>query len=101
VSDRGTVVTPTVTNSKLAMQFEASQAYIKKLKEDIADLKAKMKVILRDHIPAKTTNNDTYCWSHGYQVHKDHTSATCKAQKNRHKTEATKSNTMGRFKWGK
>jgi hypothetical protein len=36
-------VTLTATNSKLAMQLEAYQVYIKKLKEDITDLKANIK----------------------------------------------------------
>jgi predicted RNase H-like nuclease (RuvC/YqgF family) len=42
-SDRGTVATLTATNSKLDAHLETSQAYIKKLKEEISDLKAKMK----------------------------------------------------------
>jgi hypothetical protein len=53
----------TATNYKLAKQLEASQTYIKKLKEEIADLKAKMKPAYQGHIPAKTMINDNYCWS--------------------------------------
>jgi hypothetical protein len=44
-SDIGTVAMLTATNSKLAIQLEASQAYIKKLKEEIVDLKANMKPV--------------------------------------------------------
>jgi cell division protein FtsB len=44
-SDRGTVATLTATKDKLASQLEAYQAYIKKLKEEITDLKAKMKPV--------------------------------------------------------
>jgi predicted RNase H-like nuclease (RuvC/YqgF family) len=42
-SERGTMATLTATNYKLASQLEASQAYIKNLKEEIAEFKAKMK----------------------------------------------------------
>jgi hypothetical protein len=63
---------------KLTAQLEASQAYNKNLKDDIVDLQMKMQ-------PTKTTNNDTYCWSHGYQVDNEHTSAMCKNPKEGHK----------------
>jgi hypothetical protein len=36
-----------------------------------------------------------YCWSHGYMVHKNHTSATCKTKKEGHKDGVTHANTMG------
>jgi hypothetical protein len=44
-SDRGDVMTLTATNSKPTAQLKASQAYIKKLKEDIVYLKANMKPV--------------------------------------------------------
>jgi hypothetical protein len=42
-SDRDTVATLTTINAKLPAQLEASQAYVKKLKDDISDLKMKIK----------------------------------------------------------
>jgi predicted RNase H-like nuclease (RuvC/YqgF family) len=42
-SDRGTVATLTATNSKLASQLKAAQAYIKMLKDEILALKARIK----------------------------------------------------------
>jgi hypothetical protein len=39
----GTVAILTATTAKLASQLENSQAYIKNLKEDIVELKAKIK----------------------------------------------------------
>jgi hypothetical protein len=51
--------------------------------------------------PTRTTNNDRYCWSHGYQVAKSHTSATCNVRKNGHQETATKIDTMGGVQWGK
>jgi hypothetical protein len=100
-SDRRTAATLTATNTKLSPQLEAVHAYIKTLKEEILALKAKIKPAWQGQCPAKSTNNTTYCWSHGHQVHKDHMSATCKARKDGHQDTATKDNTMGGVAWGK
>ena len=35
-----------------------------------------------------------YCWTHGYQVHENHSSSTCKHKANGHKDCATRANTM-------
>jgi hypothetical protein len=100
-SDRGTVATLTTTNAKLATQLEAAQAHIAQLKDEITALKNKIKPALQGQRPIKTTNNDSNCWSHGYQVAKLHTSANCNMKKSGHKDAATKNNPMGRFQWGK
>jgi predicted RNase H-like nuclease (RuvC/YqgF family) len=100
-SDRGTVATLTMSNAKLATQLEAAQAQIAQLKDEIAALKNKTKPDWQGKRPHKTTNNDSYCWSHGYQVAKSHTSATCNMKKSGHKDAATKSNPMGGVQWGK
>jgi predicted RNase H-like nuclease (RuvC/YqgF family) len=100
-SDRGTVATLTTTNSKLATQLEAAHALIAQLKNEIATLKSRIKPAWQGQRPIKTTNNDSYCWSHGYQVAKSHTSATCNMKKSRHQDAATKGNTMGGVQWGK
>jgi hypothetical protein len=86
-SDRGTVATLTTTNAKL--------------KNEIATLKNKIKPAWQGKRPVKTTNNNSYCWSHGYQVAKSHTSATCNMKKSGHQDASNKSNTMGRVQWGK
>jgi hypothetical protein len=100
-SDRGTVATLTTTNAKLATQLEAARALIAQLKNDIATLKNKIKPAWQGQRPVKTTNNDSYCWSHGYQVAKLHTSATCNMKKSGHQDAANKNNTMGGVQWGK
>jgi hypothetical protein len=100
-SDRGTVATLTTTNAKLANQLEASHALIAQLKNEIATLKNKIKPAWQGQRPAKTTNNDSYCWSNGYQVAKSHTSATCNMKKNGHQDAAMKIDTMGGVQWGK
>jgi hypothetical protein len=74
--DRGPVATLTATNAKLASQLKAEQAYIKMLKDEILAFKAKIKPAWQGQRPAKSTNNNKYCWSRVHQVHKDHMSAT-------------------------
>jgi hypothetical protein len=100
-SDRGTVATLTTTNAKLAAQLEAAHAQIVQLKDEIAALKNKIKPAWQGQRPIKMTNNDSYCWSHGYQVAKSHTSATCNMKKSGHKDAANKNNPMDGVKWGK
>jgi hypothetical protein len=100
-SNRGTVANLTTTNAKLATQLEAAQVQIAQLKDEIADLKNKIKPAWKGQRPVKTMNTNIYCWSHGYQVAKSHTSATCNMKKSGHKDTATKSNPMGGVQWGK
>jgi predicted RNase H-like nuclease (RuvC/YqgF family) len=100
-SDRDTVATLTTTNDKLANQLEAAHALIAQLKNEIVTLKNKIKPAWQGRRPVKTTNNDSYCWSHGYQVAKSHISATCNMKKSGHQDVATKIDTMGGVQWGK
>jgi predicted RNase H-like nuclease (RuvC/YqgF family) len=100
-SDRGTVATLTTTNAKLANQLEDAHALIAQLKNEIAMLKNKIKPAWQGRRPVKTRNNDSYWWSHGYQVAKSHTSATCNMKKSGHQDSATKINTMAGVQWGK
>jgi hypothetical protein len=97
----GTVATLTTTNAKLANQLEAANALITQLKSEIATLKNKIKPVWQGQRPARTTNNDSYCWYHGYQVAKSHISATCNVRKTGHQESATKRDTMGGVQWGK
>jgi phage shock protein A len=83
-SDRGTVATLTTTNAKLANQLEPAHDLIAQLKSEIATLKIKIKPIWQGQRPTRTTNNDSYCWSHGYQAAKSHTGATCNVRKTGH-----------------
>jgi hypothetical protein len=59
--DRGMVAMLTATNDKLSYQLEASQAYIKTLKDEIIALKAKIKLAWQGQCPAKSTKNNNYC----------------------------------------
>jgi hypothetical protein len=100
-SDRGTVAMLTTTNAKLANQLEAARALIAQLKSDIAIHKIKINPVWQGQRLARPTNNDSYCWSHGYQVTRSHTSATCNVRKSGHQESATKIDTMGGVQWGK
>jgi hypothetical protein len=100
-SDRGTLVTFTTTNARLATNLEAAHALIAQLKSKIATLKIKIKPAWQGQRPVKTTNNDIYCWLHGYQVAKSHMSATCNMKNSGHQDAANKSNTIGGIQWGK
>jgi hypothetical protein len=100
-SDQGTVATLTTTNAKLANQLEAAHALIAQLKSEIVTLKIKIKPVWQGQRPARTTNNDSYCWSHVYQVAKSHISATCNVRKSGHQATVTKIDTMGGIQWGK
>jgi hypothetical protein len=95
------VATLTTTNARLATQLEAARSIIAQLKSEIATLKSKIKPAWKGQRPAKTTNNNSYCWYHGYQVAKSHTSATCNVRKNGHQEAATRIDTMGGIQWGK
>jgi hypothetical protein len=100
-SNRGTVATLTTNNANLATQLKADQAQIAQLKDKIAALKNKIKPAWQGQRPIKTTNNESYCWYHGYQVEKSHTSATCNMKKSGQKDAATKNNPMDGVQWGK
>jgi hypothetical protein len=100
-SDRGTVAMLTTTNAKLANQLEAAHTLIAQLNSEIATLNIKIKPVWQGQRLARTINNDSYCWSHEYQVAKSHTSATCNVRKSGHQEAATKIDTMGCVQWGK
>jgi hypothetical protein len=100
-SGRGTVATLTKTNAKLVNQLEEAHALIAQLKNEIATRKNKIKPAWQGQQPVKTTNNDSYCWSHGYQVARLKTSATCNMKKSGHQYAATKIDNMGGVQWGK
>jgi hypothetical protein len=101
VSDRGMVATLTTTNAKLANQLEAAHALIAQLKDKIATLRIKIKPVWQGQRPTRAKNNDSYCWSHGYQDAKSHTSANCNVRKTGHQENAAKIDTIGGVQWRK
>jgi hypothetical protein len=100
-SDRSMVATLSITNAKLANQLEVSHSLISQLKSKIATLKINIKPVWQGQRPTRTTYNDSYCLSHGYQVAKSYTSATCNVRKKGNQETATKVDTMGGVQWGR
>jgi hypothetical protein len=70
---------------------------IKTKDEQIASLKKQLDNALKNKkATAKpSTDNGSYCWTHGFHVHKDHCSSNCKYKKPGHQDGATRTNTMG------
>jgi hypothetical protein len=100
-SDRGTEATLITTNVKLANQLEAAHVLIAQLKSEIATLKIKLRPVWQRQRPARAMDNDSYCWSHGYQICKSHTSASYQVRKTGHQEAATKSDTTESIQLGK
>ena len=82
-SDRKAMETLTNTVANLTQQLQSKDAEIKQLKD-------KLRNNNRTRAPAK--DNGSYCWSHGYMVAKNHTSASCRSPKEGHKQENKKKN---------
>jgi hypothetical protein len=49
----------------------------------------------------KRYNNTNYCWSHGYDISREHDSSNCRFQKDGHKTAATRTNNLGGSQYNK
>jgi hypothetical protein len=104
VADREAVANLAVSNATLTQQLAARDARIKELENQL-------KVIRNNNYsatprstgitsgtgtrPLFITSNDNYCWSHGYQVGKAHTSETCTKPREGHQRGATLANIMG------
>jgi hypothetical protein len=82
--------------------------------KDMAELKAMMMKMGQNTVvpatvaPATNTrtrtapvDNGGYCWSHGYLVHSQHTSANCRNKKEGHIDTATRTNNLGGSQRGK
>jgi hypothetical protein len=89
-ADRGVVAALTQANSRLAKQLEDNST-------DLRELKALLTQERRDRRGPRIFNPsaNNYCWSHGYNVSKTHTSLTFNTPKPGHKTEATRAENMG------
>jgi hypothetical protein len=67
---------------------------------ELAKLRAQIATLTNKETPKEPGNrrfpaNGNYCWSHGHDLSKGHNSKNCTRQREGHKTEATKNNTMG------
>jgi hypothetical protein len=108
-ADRETVATLTRAIATLTDQLKAKDTWAKSQEAEVRRL-----LVVQVHArPAEApstpttyvrksyrTNNDNYCWSHGYQVGLNHTSANCTKKSPGYKDNAIKSNIMGGDTWG-
>ena len=67
------------------------------LRQQVADLKRENEQLRQrqPRRPRTRRDNGNYCWTHGYRVGNQHTSATCQNKAPGHQDNATRANTMG------
>ena len=103
-SDKGQLETSTATSATLTTQVAELTATNARLAKETTTLTGIITTMSRGAAMARITADkhaDTdydpngYCWSHGYRVHYNHNSATCRSKKAGHKDEATRKNPMG------
>jgi hypothetical protein len=89
-SYRGVVAALTQANSRLVKQLE-------KTSSELWELKAMVHQERRNRWGPRNVNAtaNNYCWTHGYNVGKTHTSLTCNTRNPGHKTDATRAENMG------
>jgi hypothetical protein len=89
-ADRGVVAVLTQANSRLVKQLEETAS-------ELRELKALFHQERRDKRGPRSFNPSSinYCWTHGYNVGKTHTSLTCNTCNPGHKAEATRADNMG------
>jgi hypothetical protein len=109
-ADRETVATLTRAIATLTDQLKAKYIWAKSQEDEVRRLLG-VQGNTRPAAAASTpttyvrksyrTNNDKYCWSHGYQVGLNHTSASFTKKAPGHKDNAMKTNIMGGDTWGR
>jgi hypothetical protein len=100
--DRNMVSQLTEDNSQLAKQLEDNATSLKKVKALFKKERAERASGGNTNRPPHrsfTPSSDNYCWLHGYNVARNHTSQTCMYPNEGHQREATKINNIhGLFK---
>ena len=102
-----TVANQSSQNISLKKEFLAATLATSKLKNEIVTIKSSNVYIgqwsgglgdkQRNSCPRRPLDPNGYCWTHDFKVSYNHTSKACTTKKNRHKYEATRTNTMGVF----
>jgi putative hemolysin len=87
---RGIVVTLTEANSLLTKKLEDSS-------QTLTEIRALLKKERNDRSYRNpfANSNDSYCWTHGYNIARNNTNENCVYPKTGHKHEANKYNNMG------
>ena len=90
--------TLTNTHTAYTTQHHELKTIIDNLRKEVAQLKEQA-TKKKTRTPRKDRGG--YCWSHGYLVHPDHTSITCRSKKPGHQDDATWEDNKGGSQWGK
>jgi hypothetical protein len=96
-SDRKLMADLAASNQTLLAKLSSKDADISKLQAQLATCKTRTPSSRDGHSRPRPRryHNTNYCWTHGWDVHENHTSSTCNRQADGHKTTATRSSTMG------
>jgi hypothetical protein len=94
-SDHSALASLTNTVQQQTSQIKTKDDIIANLKKQLSAAGGGKSTKKGPFIPNERTDNGSYCWSHGFLIHKDHTSCNCKKRSPGHKEEATRTNTMG------
>ena len=108
-ADCSTVTSLTSTNSTLSNDLATANIKLTAAVTELTQLKLEMATMKSSQSRRPTNDrrsttyipNGNYCWSHGYKVNIDHTSASCTRRLPGHQTTATKTNDMGGSQKGK
>jgi hypothetical protein len=110
--DRNIVSQLSTTNGNLIAALADATALLDRAQADIKALQVKMSQITTQQqrqrqsrpnnnkssysaaVTGRKFHNNNYCWTHGYHIHDEHTSASCRFPKEGHKKEATRKDTM-------
>jgi hypothetical protein len=98
-SDRQAHSDMIATNKMLLDQIISKDNQITALTQQLATCQQSLSSCQRNPSQRSSTrkryNNSNYCWSHGYDVSRDHRSDNCTRMDNGHKKDATRSNNLG------
>ena len=92
-ADRQTLANLTATNTELLQQLSAQAVELATLRA--ARSQTNTRTNTRRERTTRQYNNKNYCWSHGYDISKDHTSQNCRFKHDGHKAKATRENILG------
>jgi methylthioribose-1-phosphate isomerase len=92
-SDRSALAALTNTVQQQTEQIKTKDDLIASLKKQLVDLRKSGNTAKKT--AATRTDQGSYCWTHGFHVHKDHNSSNCKFKKPGHQEAATRTNPMG------
>jgi hypothetical protein len=93
-ADRSTIASLVATTQDLTTQLATKDTLINELRRQLRNRPATAAPGRADQ-GGNIPNNQNYCWTHGWIVADDHTSASCTRKRQGHKPTATRADTMG------